>query len=1593
MSLSTPSRIASSFLTWIIAGSLVAVGPVPSASAPQSQELPKAQAPVQEKEQQSNYQSFLGNPKQRAQEEETGAREDDAAGRIDWWRMRMGGEFTTEFKQRLISEAENERAKYPGMFLGDVKAGNTVSAFNAPLQPLAVTGTSWTPIGPTASSKTQNGITMTVVDSGRARTILPHPTDANTVYFLTSGGGLWKTSNFLSNPPTWAALTDGIGSTSGGAAAFGGAHPTNVLDPNVLYVGFGDPFDGGVGGIIAKTSNGGGTFPGATKAVLPGVSIIYDVKVDFSQSAGDIVLVGTNAGLFRSTNGGTSYGSVATLGSGKVWSIVQTSAGWLASVDTSGTTKFSLSTDLGATWSSTVGVTTPASIGRTTLGVGVPGDAVVYAFATTTNASAQKDLYRSANGGATWTATSTNSSTAPTNTNGNQSTNDYMHTQAFYNQMLLVDPTDSARNTVYIGGNYSSAMTTTGGSSWTVITNWLPGSASGTSTLPYAHADFHAAAFLAGSPNRIYFGSDGGIFVSTDGGTTFDDTKNKGLQSHLIYAMSCGFNGGADKNSVLVGLQDNGTRLRKTTTLVYDQTKGGDGFGVGWSQANNAWTIGTYVYNDIDRCITNPPDDQSKWNTFTTGLGLTGAGNPPASFDNGNSYYFVTPIIGAPATSDLASAHPGKNFYTYGNTGTGPNSKKIFSTATDGTSWSVIGTAGVGGFGAANAVRAVSHGIGVSPVDLNHIAAAGLSGVVLITTDGGTTWTERNIASLGVPAWPLSNANLAWADNSKLYLCSEATTAGVSRVAKSLNGGASWTSAASGLPDVPVAKLAVDPGDATGDTVYAATWLGLYRTTNGGTSWAPYGTGQPQGFVSDIYVAPDSSFMRIAFYGRGVYEMVGSAALGIGITSPASTVTLAKGGTQSYTATLTNFSNANVNWTVGAGGGTFSPTSTASGSPTVFTAGSTASTYSITATAAQDGITNATQSVTVVDPTSVTVSVAPSAPTVVSGAAQAFTATVTAITDTAVTWGISPAVGSINASTGLYTAPATPPASPQSVTVTATSTGAPTRTGTATVTVPVLTISVSPTPVSVQTGNQQQFTATVAGSTNTAVTWSIFSGIGSVNGSGLYTAPGSTGAAVVRATSVADTGKFADAAVTVIPHPITVTVTPNPTSVVTSATKQFSAAVANAADTTVAWSVQEGASGGTISGTGLYTAPATTGTFHIVATSNQDHSTTGTAAVTVQNPVTISITPTVAYVQPGGSATFTGVPSTGGTNYTVVGGAANGSITSGGVYTAPATLGDYTVVATATSDNTKTASATVHVQNIAVVVSPNPATLQTSTDQQFTATVTANFPQGVNWSVVEGAPGGSITGTGLYTAPGSAGTYHVRATSVADGSKSDTATVTVQSAAVLTVAVSPSAVAVPFLGNQTFTATVTNGPAGVTWTVEEAGGGNVSAGGVYTAPATLGIYHVRATSTSDTSKLGRATVTVISPITSFTISPTLATILTGGTVVLNGTVNTGTIDWITSGGSLNAASGASVTFTAPATTGAFIITASASADTSQTRIVTINVKTRDQDANGTVDVLDLAFLARYFGTSNFAADLDGLNGVDDADITIFLNGF
>ena len=84
---------------------------------------------------------------------------------------------------------------------------------------------------------------------------------------------------------------------------------------------------------------------------------------------------------------------------------------------------------------------------------------------------------------------------------------------------------------------------------------------------------------------------------------------------------------------------------------------------------------------------------------------------------------------------------------------------------------------------------------------------------------------------------------------------------------------------------------------------------------------------------------------------------------------------------------------------------------------------------------------------------------------------------------------------------------------------------------------------------------------------------------------------------------------------------------------------------------------------------------------------------------------------------------------------------------------------------------------------VQVAVTPATATVETGESRNFSAAVSGTSNMAVTWSVVE-ANGGSVNGQGQYTAPATVGTFHLKATSTADSTRSAQATITVMASAI-----------------------------------------------------------------------------------------------------------------------------------------------------------------------------------------------------------------
>jgi len=276
------------------------------------------------------------------------------------------------------------------------------------------------------------------------------------------------------------------------------------------------------------------------------------------------------------------------------------------------------------------------------------------------------------------------------------------------------------------------------------------------------------------------------------------------------------------------------------------------------------------------------------------------------------------------------------------------------------------------------------------------------------------------------------------------------------------------------------------------------------------------------------------------------------------------------------------------------------------------------------------GCGNQSTSNTTPPPPPVTVSLNKSSVTLQTDATAQFKATVNGTANTAVSWAVdnkaggNSSVGIVSAA-GLYTAPNEAGAH----TVTATSMADSTKSASAQVSVqspppPPPSVSITPGTSTLGVGLTQQFTATVQNATNPSLVWSVDgvgggnSSVGTISDQGLYTAPAQAGTHNVGVV-IASTSASASSAVTVF----SLVLSPGSVTVGPSGTQQFTASVQGLSNPVLAWSV-DGTSGGnssvgTISSTGLYTAPSTTGLHTITVSPNADPEVSAIAGITVVN--------------------------------------------------------------------------------------------------------------------------------------------------------------------------------------------------------------------------------------------------------------------------------------------------------------------------------------------------------------------------------------
>lgn len=455
---------------------------------------------------------------------------------------------------------------------------------------------------------TSAGLPPNPTYGGAIEAIAPDPSNSNIMYIGAVGGGIWKTIN---GGATWTALTDQNLSLSISSLALDptdATHQTLIAGNGNLSNGgfasisvFSTPQNfGGVQAGLLYSTDGGATFTRLGASTFSGQSVI-DVA-----ARGSTILAATAeprtmeagasffaGGLYRSTNGGATFSQVGPgngLPSGPVTSLVgdpNNPTTFYAAVTASSSATYAQtavyrSTDGGATWSAVFTSTNTGLIGsvtQTTIKLAAGPAGTIAVGLVNLGTGALSGLFYSSNNGTSWSTL-----TAPNVNPGGQ---------APVNIALAIDPTST--NIVYVSGdnNYShnggiNALAIARVNASTNTSSAMSddaGTAVNTSNGSTTHPDSRALFFDASG--RLLIATDGGLYARTNPLTSsgsFIPLNN--FSTMELY--SAAFD--ANSKRMVVSAQDNGSSYQSATgSKTFNLIGGGDGIN---ALANDV-TLGT----------------------------------------------------------------------------------------------------------------------------------------------------------------------------------------------------------------------------------------------------------------------------------------------------------------------------------------------------------------------------------------------------------------------------------------------------------------------------------------------------------------------------------------------------------------------------------------------------------------------------------------------------------------------------------------------------------------------------------------------------------------------------------------------------------------------------------------------------------------------------------------------------------------------------------------------------------------------------------------------------------------------------------------
>ncbi len=646
----------------------------------------------------------------------------------------------------------------------------------------------WNPLGPLNT----NAFAGRLPGQGRINAVSIDPNNPNIWYVGAPAGGIWKS---LDAGASWINLFDDFPQIGVSGIAI------DPNDSNTIYIATGDDDAADSYSIgVFKSLDGGATWneTGLNPSNTTIGWLMNEITIDPTNS--NIVWVGTNQGLYKSIDAGVTWIRKKT-GNIKDFKLKPTDSNTIYAVSNS---QFFKSVD-GGTNFSTITSNLPSNSGRLVLGVTPANSSVVYVLSANTGASdfSFQGIYKSSDSGVTFVKRANTVNIMESN-------------QAWFDLALEVSPTDE--NVLYTGC-LNIWKSTNGGNAFQKINSWFQNNPA------YTHADIHTLKIFNG---KLFCGSDGGIYVSENGGSSFTDYTS-GIAISQFYRISVA-EGNASK--IIGGLQDNGGHVLNNGH--WNTYHGGDGMDnvidptnpnliYGFTQFGGSLNISTDSGQSIG--FVGPPKDSNGQNiqgNWITPLAISSTGDVYAGYDavyklNGNSWQQISEPIGSGNIEDLEID---------------PNNPMIMYAAE--------------------------------------------SDFLFKSIDGGATFSTLNRFDSDVSdiAINSTDSNILYATTSNRVGISQSNQQAIRGVFKiTVNGNnAIEENITYNLPTDQAFFAIIHQGRNSKNPIYVGTSLGVYRLDDTLTEWEDYFTSLPSTAVGDLEISLDDEIITAATYGRGIWQ-------------------------------------------------------------------------------------------------------------------------------------------------------------------------------------------------------------------------------------------------------------------------------------------------------------------------------------------------------------------------------------------------------------------------------------------------------------------------------------------------------------------------------------------------------------------------------------------------------------------------------------------------------------------------------------------------------------------------------------------------